>query len=271
MTDPPISRTDWPTPDAPGRWIRQVRHAGSDQPSVPIAGAVSYWWTDNGDVDQPTPVDGFIAPATFTVTGLGYGLEFTTRIATRDDQQNGNGYLAFDKVTVVPAVPAVDVDVPFGKIIRHAAIASGARGLRLPSTMRPVVTVDSDGTFTYYLNDDELAAMPADAKVAQFDPGMFVIPTAIGPMTKRTQAAVDVANLIGVGQRRRNELTDAFLREVADVFRSADYGDQYAEVQRRWATSRSNVTKWIRLARERGLLEDVSDNDGRKTRRKDRA
>jgi Helix-turn-helix domain len=60
-------------------------------------------------------------------------------------------------------------------------------------------------------------------------------------------------------KRKRREMTDTFLREVADAYRAADDGQRVAAVRAAHHASESQVYRWLRLARERGLLDEAGE------------
>jgi hypothetical protein len=137
--------------------------------------------------------------------------------------------------------------IPLGLLLKHALIASGARGLQLPPNWQGSVFGD-------------------DLKFATGDERFVVIPTSVGRMTRNEQRQHNLPDLIG--HTRPKRVDDDLLRQVADVYRSATQGDRYWAVQEKFRVSKSTARNYIRRARAAGYLDDVPDSDKRKARRK---
>jgi hypothetical protein len=58
-------------------------------------------------------------------------------------------------------------------------------------------------------------------------------------------------------RRRRREITDDFLRDVAETYRAAETGERIAAVKAAHPASDSQVYRWLATARERGILEEA--------------
>lgn len=264
-----------------------------------------YWWPDTKPVDKPTVVPGLIVPATFTVTGLPVPVVFGTRITyqpgppptylfpfpNRIDPETAfirrqptleeRGYsrpfggaiaisgsplfgfaisqLTVDTSTTVPKT----LDLPLEALTRAAFRASTARTVLMPKNYKALIPNPFDPS-TWIPTD--LDRPPAGVNMIVSDNQPTRWPNHVGPLSAAEEASL-LARVAGIGRPRRNSITDDVLREVADVFRSAE-SDPRLAVAAHFQVSPSTARQRIRKARERGFLEDVPDTDGRKARRK---
>jgi len=204
-------------------------------------------------VDRPTLVTGWIMPATFRVDGLGVDATFSTRAATRDD---GIVFVAIDTVTVSPTVPTTDLDLPLAGLLRAAVKASGVRGIRVPSGER----------WTWDRADDPTSYRLADDTSSHFmtqDGPSDVWPLYVGPMSAEDEARLNVKAITGTGRATRTVLTDDVLRAVADVY-NANTGTGRRAVADHFTIGLSAARERIRIARERGFIDELPSTDKRR-------
>jgi hypothetical protein len=209
-----------------------------------VHGGWQYWWQVlERELDRPQQVAGFICPARFRAVGLDGDFTFSTRLNDARTQVVVDSI----RVDLSHQTSPQTFPIPLGLLLKHALIASGARGLQLPPNWQG--SVFSDG-LTFATGDQKYV----------------VIPTSVGRMTRTEQRQHNLPNLIG--RTRPKRVDDDLLRQVAEAYRSASRGDRYGAVQDQLLVSKSTARNYIRRARDAGILDDVPDNDKRKARRK---
>ena len=210
-----------------------------------VHGGWPYWWqVIERELGRPEQVSGFICPAKFQAVGLDGDVTFTTRL------NDAGSHVVIDSIqvglshqTTPPNFP-----IPLGLLLKHALIASGARGLQLPPNWTGQVFPGTSNKWT-----------------TSQDERFTVIPTSVGRMTKADQRHHDLPDLIG--RTRQKRITDDLLREVAKVHQSVDRDRTEAIVDAFYVSPRT-ARDYISRARSAGFLPDVPDTDRRKARRK---
>lgn len=236
----------------------------SVRPNTIPMDAPYFWPTAHGvTVETPTIVPGFIGAATFTVTGLAVPVEFGTGLDFRPGPPAtytiSISYVLVDTSTTL----APSLDIPLAALTRAAVQASTARAVLLPKNYKALMPNSFDPT-TWVATDADRP--PAGVPMITTDDFPAPFPIHVGPLSAEEDAAL-LARLFGTGRPRRSAITDDVLRETADVYRNAT-SDPRLAVATYFQVSPSTARERIRKARERGLLEDIPDTDGRKARRK---
>jgi len=167
--------------------------------------------------------------------------------------------LTVDTSTTVPKT----LDLPLEALTRAAVQASTARAVLLPKNYKALTPTLSD-PMTWVTTDADRPPAGVPMIVTDNEPTPW--PIHVGPLSAAEDASL-LARLFGVGSSRRTSITEDVLRETADVYRNAT-SDPRLAVAAHFQVSPSTARERIRKARERGLLEDIPDTDGRKARRK---
>lgn len=200
-------------------------------------------WEYHDAIDAPTIVAGFHCPASFRVDGFDFEIEFTTAVGSK-------GIIVDRLSTRFPdGVPSTTITLPLGMFVEQANAAAGRVGLQIPRNFS--------------------GSIPATGALVETGDEWSVIPLEARRLTKGERDRIRLRGLSGQARKEKvNEISDDVLRKVAKAHRDAPYGYKVDAVRKIVVGSDSTVRDYIRKARERGFLEDVSDTDKRKTRRK---
>lgn len=203
-------------------------------------------WEYRDDVDKsPKTVAGFHCPASFVAEGLGPAIRFSIALNSAKKVYIDRIEVEFDGQS--PASYAI----PLTRLTEHAISAAGRVGLQFPKG--------------YAGFSDKLGAT-----VETGPDEWFVVVLESRALREPERRKIASQEFVSVPRKPKvNEVSDQILRKVAKAHKNAKWGEQREAVQAAiGGASESTVRDYIRKARERGFLDDVSDQDLRKTRRK---
>ena len=199
-------------------------------------------WEYHEEIDAPTPVAGFHCPATFTVEGFNFEIEFSIAVGA-------NGVFIDRMSTSFPEGASSTITLPLAMFAEQATAAAGRIGLQIPRDFSGSIA----GVGGQVETGDEWTVIPLEAR----------------RLTKGERDRIKLKRLLGQARKAKvNEISDEILRKVAKAHRDAPYGYKNDAVGKIVGGSPSTVRDYIRKARERGLLEEVSNSDMRKNSRK---
>lgn len=203
-------------------------------------------WEYRDAITKPTIVAGFHCPASFVAEGLGPAIRFSIAFNPAKGVYIDRVEVEFDGQS--PASYAI----PLTRLTEHAISAAGRIGLQFPKGFQGF---SAELGATIETGVDEWFVMPLESRA----------------LRKKEREKIGTQDLLAPPPRKPkvNEVSDQMLRKVAKAHKSAKWGEKVDAVQAAiGGASESTVRDYIRKARERGFLADVSDQDRRKTRRK---
>jgi hypothetical protein len=119
------------------------------------------------------------------------------------------------------------------KLLRQIrGLGRGIREVVARNALRVMRTTDGEVIGEHYLDTEEIVGLNVGIKELRAETDRLTTP------------------------RRRTPLTDDFLREVADVYRTARAQGTSTQgaIQKRWPTSEANARRWVARARKAGFL-----------------
>jgi hypothetical protein len=192
------------------------------------------------DTSKPSLCEGFYLPNRFRVDGLGVDVEMSVEPITR----NGRHVFACTSLTVLPAENTSGLEVveriPVSTLLTMAVKCSR------------VVCVYYPAHYEGDVVDHKLRAVNATRRVGATP---YVEPVKLSPPKGMTWTDDAVTKLIGKPPRRRKtEITDEFLREVADVYNNAGTFPLKAVMKHFYDSPKTTADKWVSKCKEHGYI-----------------
>lgn len=204
-------------------------------------------WEYRDAITKPTIVAGFHCPASFVAEGLGPAIRFSIA-------WNPSKGVYIDRVEVdFDGQSPTSYAIPLTRLTENAINAAGRIGLQFPKGFKGF---SAELGATIETGVDEWSVIPLESR-------------ALRELERRK---IGTQDLLAPPPRKPkvNEVSDQVLRKVAKAHKSAKWGEKVEAVKAAiGGASDSTVRDYIRKARERGFLADVSEEDRRKTRRKE--
>lgn len=192
------------------------------------------------DISKPSLCEGFHLPNRFRVDGLGVGVEMSVEPINR----NGRYVFACTSLTVLPTENTSGLDVveriPVSTLLSMAVKCSR------------IVCVYYPAHYEGDVLDHKLRPVNATRRV---DENPYIEPVKLSPPKGMTWTDDAVNKLIGKPPRRRKtEITDEFLQEVADVYNNAGTFPLKAVMKHFHNSPKTTADKWVSKCRELGYI-----------------